>query len=171
MHYSVSNHQLHDCLLNRLFGCRSRKTSNIRVTGIYAGHSPVTGEFPAQMASNAENVSIWWRHHDSLLPRMSNILHRTLTRHLSSSKPWSQCDPIWSKHRVNPIWENGWLFPQNHIYIYITNGFLMRHNFVRITFSWDWWSPWKKVRYELANTVSVMNSLRSQIEFKICAVI
>ena len=24
--------------------------------------SPVTGEFPAQMASNAENVSIWWRH-------------------------------------------------------------------------------------------------------------
>ena len=23
----------------------------------------VTGEFPAQMASNAENVSIWWRHH------------------------------------------------------------------------------------------------------------
>ena len=23
----------------------------------------VTGEFPAQMASNAENVYIWWRHH------------------------------------------------------------------------------------------------------------
>ena len=22
-------------------------------------------EFPAQMASNAENVSIWWRHHDN----------------------------------------------------------------------------------------------------------
>ena len=25
--------------------------------------SPVIGEFPAQMASNAENVSIWWRLH------------------------------------------------------------------------------------------------------------
>ena len=25
--------------------------------------SPVTGEFPAQMANNAENVSIWWRYH------------------------------------------------------------------------------------------------------------
>ena len=25
-----------------------------------------TGEFPAQMASNAENVSIWWRHHEIL---------------------------------------------------------------------------------------------------------
>ena len=24
---------------------------------------PGTGEFPAQMASYAENVSIWWRHH------------------------------------------------------------------------------------------------------------
>ena len=23
-----------------------------------------TGEFPAQMASNVENVSIWWRHHN-----------------------------------------------------------------------------------------------------------
>ena len=23
-----------------------------------------TGEFPAQMASNAENASIWWRHHE-----------------------------------------------------------------------------------------------------------
>ena len=25
-----------------------------------------TGEFPAQRASYAENVSIWWRHHDEL---------------------------------------------------------------------------------------------------------
>ena len=34
-----------------------------RVTGLRAGNSPGTGEFPAQMACNAENVSIWWRHH------------------------------------------------------------------------------------------------------------
>ena len=27
-----------------------------------------TGEFPAQMGSNAENVSIWWRHHEYALP-------------------------------------------------------------------------------------------------------
>ena len=27
------------------------------------GKSPVAGEFPVQMASHAENVSIWWRHH------------------------------------------------------------------------------------------------------------
>ena len=29
----------------------------------FVTNSPETGEFPAQMASNAENVSIWWRHY------------------------------------------------------------------------------------------------------------
>ena len=68
----VSNHQPHDCLLNRLFRRRSKKTSKLRVTGLCAGNSAVTDELPAQMASNAENNSIWWRHHvmtgDQLLP-------------------------------------------------------------------------------------------------------
>ena len=59
----VSNHRRLDCLLDRLFWRRSKKTSKLRVTGLCAGNSPVTGEFPAQRASNAENVSIWWRHH------------------------------------------------------------------------------------------------------------
>ena len=65
-HDSVSNHQPHDRLLNRLFRRRSKKTSKLRVTGLCVGNSPGTGEFPAQMASNAENVSIWWRHHKIL---------------------------------------------------------------------------------------------------------
>ena len=42
---------------------RSKKTSKLCVTGLSAGNSPVTGEFPEQKTSNAENVSIWWRHH------------------------------------------------------------------------------------------------------------
>ena len=41
-----------------------RITSKLRVTGLCEGNSPVTDEFPAQMASNAENVSIWWCHYD-----------------------------------------------------------------------------------------------------------
>ena len=65
----VSNHQPHDCLLKQLFRRRSKKTSKLRVTGLCVGNSPVTGEFPAQMASNAENVSIWWRHHGHWLKR------------------------------------------------------------------------------------------------------
>ena len=56
----------------------------LRVTGLCAGNSPGTGEFPAHMASNAENVSIWWRHHENkpggygknrLIPIMFRYLH------------------------------------------------------------------------------------------------
>ena len=36
----VSNHQPRDCLLNRLFRLRSKKTSKLRVTGLSAGNSP-----------------------------------------------------------------------------------------------------------------------------------
>ena len=59
----VLNHQPHHCLLNRLFRRTSKKTSKLRVTGLCAGNSPGTREFPAQIVSNAQNVSIWWRHH------------------------------------------------------------------------------------------------------------
>ena len=39
-HDGVSNHQPHGCLLNGLFGRRSKKTSKLRVTGLCAGNSP-----------------------------------------------------------------------------------------------------------------------------------
>ena len=59
----VSNQWRLDCLLNRLFRRRSKKTSKHHVTGLCEGNSLVTGEFPAQRASYAEDVSSWWRHH------------------------------------------------------------------------------------------------------------
>ena len=59
----VSNRRRLQCLLNCWFRRRSKKTSKLRVTGLCVGNSPVTGEFPAQKASDAENVSISWRHH------------------------------------------------------------------------------------------------------------
>ena len=62
-HDGASSHQPNECLLNRSSRRRSKKTSKLRVTGLCVGNSPETGEFPAQMASNAEKVSIWWRHH------------------------------------------------------------------------------------------------------------
>ena len=68
---SVSNHQPRDCLLNRLFRRRWKKISKLRVTDLCAENSPETGEFPAQMANNAENVSIWWRHHGFERPSCS----------------------------------------------------------------------------------------------------
>ena len=52
----VSNHRRRACLLNCLFRRRSRKTSKLRVTGLCKGNPPLTGGFPSQSASNAENV-------------------------------------------------------------------------------------------------------------------
>ena len=50
----ISDHKPHDCLLNLLFRCRWKKTSKLCFTGICGGNSTVTGEFPAQRASNTE---------------------------------------------------------------------------------------------------------------------
>ena len=59
----VSTHRRVDCLLNRLYRRRSKKTSKPQVTGICEGNPSVIGGFPSQRASNAEIVSISWRHH------------------------------------------------------------------------------------------------------------
>ena len=37
--------------------------SSASLAFVRGSHRSATGEFPAQRASNAENVSIWWRHH------------------------------------------------------------------------------------------------------------
>ena len=78
-HNSVSNHQPTDCLLNCLFRPRSKKTSKFRVTGLSAGNSPLTGEFPAQMASNAGKVSTWWSYH-AVSKYASIFIHFLFTR-------------------------------------------------------------------------------------------
>ena len=77
----VSNHQPHDCLFSRLFKRKSKKTSKLRATGLFEGNSPVTGEFLAQRASNADNVSISWRHHvyevNCRLPNRNTVFEKT----------------------------------------------------------------------------------------------
>ena len=45
-------------------GTDQRKHQSSASLAFVMGNSPATGEFPSQRASNAENVSIWWRHHD-----------------------------------------------------------------------------------------------------------
>ena len=49
-------------------------------------HWPLTGEYPAQMASNAENIYIWWRHHDM----KKIIVCHYLFVHMFSSMPQIQ---------------------------------------------------------------------------------
>ena len=84
----------HDCLLNRLFRRRSKKASNLRVTGLCAGNSPMTGVFPAQMVSNAENVSVWWRHH--AIYQFSAVINPSYALFHLKSKPtfWSLMAPL-----------------------------------------------------------------------------
>ena len=86
----VSNHQPYHCLLICLFRRRSKKTSKLRDTGLCAGNSPVTGELPAQMASNAEDVSIWWRHHASIYgpSHLTRMFSTRLTHTNSPPNNW-----------------------------------------------------------------------------------
>ena len=75
-------------LLNLLLRRRSKKTSKLRgVTGLCAGISPGTGELPAQMASYAENVSIWWRYHEirSGIVSLGRKLCKHLYRHIKGT--------------------------------------------------------------------------------------
>ena len=46
-----------------------------------------TGEFPAQRASYAENVSVWWRHHD--LPGINPGWHGGKTWALAGGGTWT----------------------------------------------------------------------------------
>ena len=114
------------CLLNRLSRSRSKKTSKLRVTGLYAGNSPVTCEFPAQMVSNEEIVSFWCRHHAYngplaksqwrpsmyVIPGETEVLcfscrSRHIAGHVSfwSSPPWwfsSSLAPLMHLHHQTP---------------------------------------------------------------------
>ena len=76
------------CLLNRLFRCRSKKTWKLRVTGLCEGNSPMTGEFPSQRISNAENASIWWRHHGKNPIVIPDARYEEVMRHLCTFKLW-----------------------------------------------------------------------------------
>ena len=115
---SVSNHQPHDCLLNCLFRRRWKKTLKLRDTGLCVGNSPGTGESPAQMASNAENVSIWWRHHDHLSgdgsgifrePEVNVIVADALTPCDAKTSlniafnMWDKCGPFLPRSRISTL--------------------------------------------------------------------
>ena len=92
-----SNRQPRDCLLNRLLRRRSNITSKLRVTGLCEGNSPMTGEFPAQRASNAENVSIWWRHHFAYHSVTFTKCQRWFKSWLGAEQVSSSLNESWSK--------------------------------------------------------------------------
>ena len=86
----VSNHRRLDCLPNRLFMRRSKKTSKLRTIGLCEGNPSVTAGFPSQRASNAQNVPFddvingWkylllWNYENSSLVAHGDFLLRLVT--------------------------------------------------------------------------------------------
>ena len=111
----VSNHQRLDCVLNCLFGCISKKTSKLRVTDLCEGNSPVTGESPAQKARNAENVSIWWRHH------FNDFIHYPSVSSIQYSRiPWAS--PTWVR-AMWVVWYSGPYNFKSPLFIWGASGF------------------------------------------------
>ena len=70
-------------------GANQRKHQSSASLAFCAGNLPVTGEFPTQRASNAGNISIWWRHHDFVWdplwlvdsPHKVPIMRKAFSRH------------------------------------------------------------------------------------------
>ena len=80
---------------------RSKKTSKLRVTGLCARNSPVTGEFPAQRTSNTETVSIWWRHHD-LNQSTKTFIQNVIM--IWSTKSFIQTERTWNSFVHASMW-------------------------------------------------------------------
>ena len=55
-------------------GADQRKHKSSASLAFCVGNSLGNGEFPAQMASNAESVSIWWRHHVWLIFKIDYVI-------------------------------------------------------------------------------------------------
>ena len=93
-------------------GAEQKKTSKLRVTGLCAGHSPQAGEFSAQKASNALNVSIWWNHHiistiGSAVPGGWHLYIEKSTR--TGSLYWTRQVPLIYINRT-PTWSSPWIW-------------------------------------------------------------
>ena len=89
----VSNHQRHDCLLNRLFRRRSNKTLKLRVTGLCAGIHRSPGNSPHKWSVKRKgfsfyNVIMLHFNHDSTLPPPHPCVYVSLSQSISDSYPF-----------------------------------------------------------------------------------
>ena len=93
-------------------GLDKKKTSKIRVTGLCEGNSQVTGSFPVQRGSNAENVSIWWHHHDKRNLRYRSIVtyvsEATYTHVYENCSFLGFCEVLWYAVFFTIQWSSHW---------------------------------------------------------------
>ena len=81
-HDGVSNHQPHGCLLNLLFGRRSKKTSKLRVTGLCVGNSPGSMNSPHKGPVTRK----MFRFDDVIMSQTyDRVSHRTVVCHWNKS--------------------------------------------------------------------------------------
>ena len=108
----VPSHQPYHCLPNRLFSRRSKKTSKLPVTCPCAGNSSLIDEFPAQMASNAENVSTRWRHHAKLQLLSGAVMTHSFYFRGNLSRWWrvNSSFPGQMAHITQTIFSNSFLW-------------------------------------------------------------
>ena len=98
---SVSNHQSHDLLTQPYIQTQIKES--IKAPRQW----PLCGEFPAHMASNVENIFIWWRHHEL------RTAHLVILANLIE---YSYQIILWVS--VNPLCPNGDCFVVNALACY-----------------------------------------------------
>ena len=98
----------------------------------------MTGEFPAQRASNAENVSIWWRHHIHIAYQHHRV---GLRSSLLSSIQLYQPNMIWSHVSADEV----------------CNTIRNSNNLIYDTLISIFWQIWRGHLNLLAITLSVQN--------------
>ena len=76
-----------ECLLNRLSTLKQENITGPRHGSLCEGNPPVT----SQSASNAKNISIWWRH---------NGWHRRLSSYQPSVPPVTRKLASWWRHQM-----------------------------------------------------------------------
>ena len=129
-------------------GTGLRKTSKLCVTGLSEGNSPVTGEFPSQRASNAENVFIWWCHHVCIhvsfvygLTFQLLILYFVITvpaNFMAHGTEQCQDKSRWNDHHIDTFLEQKTWFKMAHIMV---NLIALQS---RLLAFWAWHGPIKK---------------------------
>ena len=77
-------------------GSDQRKHQSFSSLAFVRGNPPVTGKFPTQRASYAENVSIWWRHHEVNIRSVNGFLR-------SGNQPitWTNVNPNLYRHMAS----------------------------------------------------------------------
>ena len=122
-------------------GADQNKTSKLRVTGLCAWNSPVTGEFPAQMASNAENVSIGWRHHVKCSNKSSTNNSNDCSRPRAGHKTLPVLRPVYAMRNSTVVYMTIAAFIRNTFSYWYYNAILNEHG-VGATGPLDYTNHW-----------------------------